>query len=771
MLEWNDLDKFAYIDIDDNGNDVIRKKKTRGRPKKTGVERYSGGGIRKRPKVTSNIIGVDGEGEKRDGPSGPMHTYTLICASNGKDFKKQLSIPKDYANKRARTSQRQANYGLRTLPVFEFLLSFPPNSLVVGFAFQYDFVKIISDLPKEHVEQLCTNDKRTEWIIKYKGEKKHYGIEYVPRKQLIIKEGKSFQRNKNGSWKVKWDRKVTVWDVFGFFQASFVRTLDKWNMADKETLDRIQAMKEQRFDFTQCTEEQIEEYCFEECDYLVKLVREFLTHVEAVGLNLKRFDGAGALAGAWMKKQNIKSYLSDTNLDEEIALQGYYGGRFEISKIGHVGPVYSHDINSAYPYIAKDLPCLAHGEFKKTTKFKKGAWGIYRASYYGKDNDFAALPWRSKEGFVFYKNDVKDSEGYRWVWQSEIQPILDNEPDNLKIHEGYYWISECEHKPFQDIQTMYDYRLAINPETGVSRKKEGAGQVIKLIINSIYGKLAQSVGYSSNRKPTIADYMDHSLDSGKPGYQSFIWAGMITSGCRGMILDAMYKSNGGVISIATDGILSTTPIPGLDFTDGKFGAWDQEYYTDMYLIQSGIMIGVKEGTVDDAMILFREREELEKKKEKSNSEKERLEFLDKWINKNLLNKTRGFNFREMPPYIIIDGWNNPKVKMDEEILTSPEFSRFINHKTAMMRNNSMEVIGQWLEGLTREIDFNPNRRVLRGEHEYDPELEFDPMTDVWLTDPLDNDEPSSPFKKKTERTELDDREFGVDEFIDDIDYI
>jgi hypothetical protein len=97
-------------------------------------------------------------------------------------------------------------------------------------------------------------------------------------------------------------------------------------------------------------------------------------------------------------------------------------------------------------------------------------------------------------------------------------------------------------------------------------------------MNSIYGKLAQSIG--------------------KPKFQNWIWAGMITSGTRAMILDfiGLHKDRNNVLAIATDGIYTRERIvPPKPRDTGTFhlkkplGGWEEKIYPrGMFFARPGI---------------------------------------------------------------------------------------------------------------------------------------------------------------------------------------
>jgi hypothetical protein len=101
---------------------------------------------------------------------------------------------------------------------------------------------------------------------------------------------------------------------------------------------------------------------------------------------------------------------------------------------------------------------------------------------------------------------------------------------NVKFREAWIYRQNCNCKPFGKIPEYYLHRLKIG--------KEGPGIVIKLGMNSCYGKLAQSVG--------------------SPKFSSWIWAGMITSGTRAQLLQmlALHNEPQNLLMMATDGILT-----------------------------------------------------------------------------------------------------------------------------------------------------------------------------------------------------------------------
>lgn len=721
--------------------------------------------------LTKKIIGVDSEGWNiplTDGvtSSNPhvadkgWHSDVMLCAADDQGKRKHISHTD--GSRREATDTEARNYGLPSERCIEFLLSLPRDATVVGFYFSYDVTKLIgADLPLENMRELSDDndmsqedyDKRVlriareynlsvDFIHKYRLVRpastiwNGYRIRYVQRKELEIIDitaGRTQWRNKWPDEKTgrirfgqkpepeDWSRKVTVWDVFGFFQQSFLKALKAyrcghcakcmtkakdiicesapWSQAD---LDYIADMKEHRGVFDASQQGKILEYCFRECEYLSFLVRDLMVHIDALGLKMSRWDGSGAVASAWMKQHHIKNYLpvreayelpgeySETGelietaaftlagLPEWVALQGYFGGRFEISEIGYMGTLNGNDINSAYPYQSATLPCLAHGRFRRVRKYEPGKRGVYlvgsRTHGYRcrkckpckslsspcVKTRFAPFPFRTSDSpdkaagvaksAIYYAHG-----GQRWVWQEELEIARKHfGAKAIPVYDGWVWDAQCNHLPFADIPSMYRERQ--------EHVKNGNGieKVIKLILNSLYGKTAQSIGWDFNSKG----------EKVPPPFQCYIWAGMITSGCRAMILDAVMQPDADVVSIATDGILSRGYIE-LKRTPGDkiLGEWDSETVDDAYLFQSGVYTML-------------------------NNKGKRVY------------KTRGFSAREISHEALIAAY----MADDYTVRADSSASRFISMKSGVDRNDALEYIGQWIPA-EHDVSFIHNRRL------------------------------------------------------------
>jgi hypothetical protein len=353
-------------------------------------------------------------------------------------------------------------------------------------------------------------------------------------------------------------------------------------------------------------------------------------------------------------------------LPEDVALYAYGGGRFEVSEIGYMGSLYGYDINSAYPHIIRYLPCLAHGYWERVSEYVPGKWGVYLC---GSRTKGVWAPFQFRTNEVAANGLAKQAMYYahggkRWVWADAGSPEGETlsevgiarkhfGADTIPIYDGYVWVSECEANGCSglafgtQISELYELRKVF------VKQGNGVEKVLKLILNSLYGKTAQSIGWAKKR---VGD----TEIASPPASQCFAWAGMITSGCRAMILDGIMHPDADVVSIATDGILTRTPIP-LDAPKEKIlGKWDYGEWEDGYLFQSGVYTYLK---------------------------------WDKWSqNYKRTYKTRGFSPKEIQAEQLIAAYF-----MDEtRVRANPDESRFVQMRAGVNRTDALEYIGQWI---------------------------------------------------------------------------
>jgi hypothetical protein len=467
----------------------------------------------------------------------------------------------------------RGGFHLRTEELLDFICDEPRGNILVGFAFGYDITMILRDLPEGQQRRLFAPKVFGEGhspFVWYKD----FNIDYLPRQYLKVSRVK-IERDADGKEKripIKGSQRI-IYETFGFFQKSFVKVIQEFDVGTSGQRAAVDADKKRRGSFTEISERE-RAYCLLECQFLAELMEKLRGYCHAAGIIPRTWSGAGKLAAALHSLHDTpKSVAVTAGVPRgvlDMANMAYYGGRFEITRVGKIEEkVYEYDIHSAYPDAMRRLPCLVHGEWEVATerelgKLAAGMGGrdkpdpIFVAACTfkpsGKDRSFfGGLPIRSKEGHLYWP-----AQGAGVYWSCEIAGA---KRLGYSIHckNGWLYKKTCDCTPFDWVETLFEYRKSIG--------SAGPGYPIKLGINSLYGKLAQRKGNGS--------------------YNNMIWAGLITAMTRARLNDAIASNPDRIVMVATDAVYSLDPVPALSCGE-RLGDWERADLDGLFIVQPGL---------------------------------------------------------------------------------------------------------------------------------------------------------------------------------------
>lgn len=501
---------------------------------------------------TRNLMpfcGVDGEGGNIEDTSmlpglGMRHEYLLL---------------------RAGADVVETGSALTWMDCLHFLAALPQGRIYVGYFFDYDVNMILRQLSRRVFDRIYNRHLRVSnfggFVPVTVGD---FDLDYLPHKEFKVR------RHGAEHWTI-------VSDVGQFFQSSFLTTLDKWGIGSAEQRREIARGKAERINFGHVTPE-TRYYNQLECDLLEQLMDAFRQVCKDVGYIPRKYQGPGYLAAAMLNKHAVPKRDEVPILQNEhfkqLANEAYYGGRFETTAAGPVaGPIYQYDINSAYPFAITTLPCLIHGGWRRATERPSDALWFGRVAFHHDGFRYLYnLPFRLDSGHIHFPRD-----GIGVYWSEEIASA-ELAGTEIDFQEGWVYEPHCDCQWFSFLNDVYQERLKIGKTT--------KGIVLKLGPNSIYGKLAQSIGYAPFANP--------------------VWAGLITARCRRMIIDAYSQAPLKTYMIATDGIFTGEPLQ-LDCGTG-LGQWDRTEFPDgIFIVGPGIYYvganaktrGVERGRIHD----------------------------------------------------------------------------------------------------------------------------------------------------------------------------
>lgn len=458
------------------------------------------------------FIAIDGEGITVN----DKHIYTLIGASNG--------------------SYIWEDTGLATGAIFGWLFHLKesnPNATFISYVFSYDVNMILQMLPFRWVKVLAKHDH-----VNFVVQGTRYRIEYLPRKYFRLTK-----------YIGKTPVTITVYDIFGFFQKSFVKACDMFNLLDDGF---IASMKGTRSAFKLEDKEQIIAYNMEECRLMVILAERIADALELAGYPIASYHGPGAVASKVFQVNKVKDKLYQSTEHYPEVMGAYFGGKTFAAMIGEIDKVYQYDIVSAYPYALSLIP-----EF---TAYDLNAeitdYSLVTCRFITEYGTYGVLPIRRKDGRIHYP-----MTGSGTYWGVEVLAAM---AYGVKVEVDKVITFKTGDPVFPFIAPLFESRK-------IAKAQGSPAQLgIKLALNSCYGKLAQAIGY----------------DGKTPAYQSYAFAGWTTAKTRAMMIELCKQAPDDIIAVSTDGIFSRVPLVCKEGTN--LGDYEAQVHSNFFIARSGV---------------------------------------------------------------------------------------------------------------------------------------------------------------------------------------
>lgn len=390
------------------------------------------------PSFDRPFVAWDGEGED--------NRYTLLANSNG-----------DAIHRRE---------GLGTVECLEFLLNYSRvNTTNVWYGFGYDVGMILRDVPLRRARRsLCElwEKGHTRW--------NGYTITYIPRKSFSVSHHRT-------------GRRFHAYDTIGFFQCKFETAVNEWCDSVPPIITEGKAARES---FNTWPMPRIIEYNAEECRLLVQVMSRFREALRIAGLFVRRWDGAGAIAATWLRKNNADAYYGviPAAMSDPLS-RTFFGGRSDIRGPGRTECI-SSDINSAYPAAMTSVPDMTRLVWKRDSKPSRTVqdYAIYHVTWRcPTTEDWGPLPWRWNPGSISYP-----LAGEGWYIGVEVASAIRRFGSRIRLLES--WLPDGELSFPLDALIRHDYEWRAK----LKKEKHPANIPLKLGLNSLYGKRCSGTG-------------------------------------------------------------------------------------------------------------------------------------------------------------------------------------------------------------------------------------------------------------------------------------
>ncbi len=444
----------------------------------------------------------------------------------------------------------------------------PSNVVYVGFHLGYDFTMLLRDMVHDSpaiARMLVCDDslRRFAEPVTWRG----LLIDTVPGARMKLRVARAY---KHSDGQYRW---TVIHDMGSFFQGmgSLHVAARTMGVVSDEEFEALKGMKEQRGDFANVDWAEIKRYALLESVVTTRMAERLRDRFVSAGLSGLPYEGPGQVAGRVLGVQvltkPVKKAVRRAVPDEVHALSPHIvcGARIEATAFGPIDRrVYHYDIRSAYPSAMSRVPCLIHTQWRYATAddFRKGRvseplwigrvkWTMPSART--RDIPYGTMgpaPWRNA------KRDLKyPVRGQSWLWSFEAPAYGD-------VQEGWVLEQSCDCVPLGYIPEMYAARQAME------REHKGSGMAYKLVLNSTYGKLVQTIGTMPYRQP--------------------LWGSFILADTRARLYDVYKAHPRKVVMMHTDSVFLTEPAPELD-CGPALGQWEEcEPLDGLHLLAAGI---------------------------------------------------------------------------------------------------------------------------------------------------------------------------------------
>jgi hypothetical protein len=145
------------------------------------------------------------------------------------------------------------------------------------------------------------------------------------------------------------------------------------------------------------------------------------------------------------------------------------------------------------------------------------------------------------------------------------------------IHAAWIPTFPDNERPFAWVQDMYEERARMKAEGNPAQK------ALKLSLNSLYGKTAQSAGARKHKDGTWT----------KPKWHNSLWAGWVTAAVRSRLMSATRRNHTRLVAFETDAIFTMKPLDTVTIGEG-LGEYEFTDIERILYIHSGVYYALQD---------------------------------------------------------------------------------------------------------------------------------------------------------------------------------
>jgi hypothetical protein len=381
------------------------------------------------------------------------------------------------------------------------------SAINVWYNLNFDINAIFSTILTEEEQ----NDLMNTNTVEFERDGIEYSVMYVKSKFLSIKD-----QHRNS---------YMHYDISQFMYTSLENAAQNWIGKGKED-ENIDTSKFGDKQYVLDNYETIREYAIKDAEITRELAYEFITQCEKLDIPMGSPISTGYMSAEYLRaNKDTKPGFGSKDYQADF-WEAFYGGRFEVIKRGYIGKVAGPDINSAYPAVMANLPdpsTLQWQHYTNKPNENQQFFGDYeqlefsdleKADYGVVTATVSTNPEKKIQPFAHKLDGTVNFPILNEVTKTVILPIFEfavknNLLANFKLESA--WLAKETDKteyPFEFIENMYAERK-VNENL---RGKEKKGHLLKIVLNSLFGKTCQTT--EKKKKINITNYEDNQYELG-----------------------------------------------------------------------------------------------------------------------------------------------------------------------------------------------------------------------------------------------------------------
>ena len=244
---------------------------------------------------------------------------------------------------------------------------------------------------------------------------------------------------------------------------------------------------------TMAQKDYLEQYNMRDSEISAKALKFFFESFKQLGAS-NRLTIASTAMSLFRNNYLDKSYFRHKFEDLDNQFKAYYGGRTEAFCRGRIENLNYYDVNSLYPFVMSKFEYPDPNSMRHTRKqdieLIHAYHGISEVDILSpEDRVYPLLPLRHEKKLIFPVGNFRG-----WYSHVELRKALELGYIIKKIHETYYFLETVE--PFKRyVHDLYNMRKELK------NKGSSMEYVIKLLLNSLYGKFGQKFRDRDNWVP------------------------------------------------------------------------------------------------------------------------------------------------------------------------------------------------------------------------------------------------------------------------------